>query len=612
MIAVNRFGNIKTQKEIGKNAGLILGNDVGNYFYLSCGEETRYQGFFYARGGNYKDEFLIYKVIEEINIFNKAELEEVRNNFFEVERRYRDGLSEKYFLPNGYNSICLETNKKVRANVVLDIRSPYDSRQMGRFYSVEIKKRSALIKFTKRRDWDEDGLGDKREFTLYLAVRTDCENYNGVKKFFSKYYKKDHKRDSYPYDRFVYNALEIEFEKAVFSVARTQKKALEEAEIVFDNFDSLLKKQENEIYGRFNLPEIGDSEIKIAYLCACNAILTLMVENNNRKGVYAGLPWFFQFWNRDEAVSLFQIYKLNNSFAKEIALSQLKTILSDGQTNIKRFSGFNDLQSADALGWLADRILKIIHIQKPSKDFKNSVEEKFERAILRLIKKRTSDGLALNFKSETWMDSLEREGLRIEIQACRLRMYNLLYKLTENKQYEILEREMRRKIRQKFFFDGILFDSPEDKVIRPNVFIAAYLYQNLLSNEEWEICFDKILPKLYLSWGGISSIDKTNQLFVSKDTGENSASYHNGNSWYWLNNLTALVLYRINAHKYSDYINAIMEASTSEILYKGVVGCHGETSSAEKQTSSGCGLQLWSAAMYLEVFDEILDKQSSM
>lgn len=605
MKITHQYKNTKIQKEIDNNIDLLLGNDLGNYFYLTNKEETKYQGFFYADGESRENELIIYKIIDRINVLNNSELTGIKNSFFEVERKYKNGLSEKYFMPSGYNSLYLKTSRKVKAEIILDIRHPYDSSQMDRFYDIKIEKDCALIKFTKRKD-------NKKEFTLYLAIKTDRDDYQKIGEFFSKYYKKDDLRNSYPCDRFVYKALEIDFKNAVFSVSKTSKGAIEEAESVFHDFEKLRKKEKENISKKLKPLKISDKEIKMSCLCAQNSIRTMMVENNNKKGAYAGLPWFFQFWSRDEATSLWQICKLNKNLAEEIILSQVETISAEGQIFKQRFynSENNGLQSADALGWLVNRIWKIFNTSEISKSFKEKiaeeVAEKIEKAVSNLIQKRTIDDLVISRKNETWMDSLERDGARIEIQACALQIYNFLYRFTENDQYKILRDDLKNKVREEFYDGEILFDSPQDETVRPNIFLVAYLYPELLNKDEWEKCFDKILPKLYLEWGGISSVDKTSDLFIKQDTGEDSASYHNGNSWYWVNNLTALVLYRLNAHKYSDQINAIMEASANEILYGGICGHHSEVSSAEKQTSSGCGAQLWSSAMYLEVFDEVM------
>jgi len=608
MQITHEYKNTKIVKRVDDSVGLILGNDMGNYFYMTDGEETRYQGFFYSDCKNLKNDFSVYKVIDSITMIGSGKLSEIRNGFFEVSRKYESGLIEKYFLPGGHNALCLKTNNAAKAEIILDIRHPYDSRLMGRFYEIEFVNDCALIKFTKRRDSREDGLSDKKEYALYLAIKTDKESYKNIGAFFSKYYPKDHKRNSSPWDRYVYKAIEMEFKEAVFAVGRTPKEALNEALKVYNNFDSLYEKEVENIHRKLKFPKISDEEIKMAYLCAQNSIYIMLVESNAKKGAYAGLPWFFQFWTRDEAISLLEIHKLNKDLAAEIINDHIESITTDGQMPKQRLSGSSEnvLKSADSLGWLMDRINKLNDMKKLPEYLKMEVINKIEKNIPQLIQKRTVDDLAINYNNETWMDSIERSGQRIEIQAGRLKIYSTLFELTKNDQYRILEIELKEKVLERFYENGILLDSPSDKTIRPNAFIAAYLYPNLLSKEQWETCFDILLEKLYLPWGGISTVDKKSSQFIAYDTGENSASYHNGNSWYWINNLAAFVLYKTNAHKYSEYINSIMEANTKEILYEGIAGHHSETSSAEKKSCSGCNAQLWSSAMYLEVFDEML------
>ncbi|MBW6440587.1 hypothetical protein K0B03_00970 [Patescibacteria group bacterium] len=608
MKITHQYQNTKIIKETEGEAGLVLGNDLGNFFYMTGKKESRYQGFFHANSDNQRYELDVYKIIDKINILNTCSLAEIVNNFSSVLKKYEDGLCEEYFLPSGFNSLCLNTNHTVDSEIILDIRHPYDSRKMGRFYNIEIKNDLTIIRFEKKKDWEEDGIGDKKEFLLYLVIKSDSTNVENVEKFFSKYYEKDQDRNSAPWDRFVFHAVNMSFTKAVFSVAKSKKDAIAEAEYLYKNFTSITKKESTEINKKFKLPKITDKEIKMAYLCAINSISTLSIGNNEKKGAYAGLPWFFQFWHRDEAISLLQIYKINKKLGEEIIRSQINSILSDGQVPKKRYHKLqeNELQSADALGWLANRIIKIDKKHKLPEDLKIDVIKGFEIAATNLIKERTKNELAVSFKNETWMDSLNREPHCLEIQACRYNIYDLLYQFTGNDQYEIIKDDLKTKIIEKFYQDDILNDCTADDTIRPNIFITAYLFPNLLDKESWEKCFDKILPRLYLDWGGLSSVDITSDKFISIDTGENSASYHNGTSWYWLNNLAALVLYKNNPHKYSNYINEIMDANTREILYKGIAGHHGEISSANKQTSTGCEAQLWSSALYLEVFDEIL------
>ncbi|MFA7169425.1 MAG: amylo-alpha-1,6-glucosidase [Candidatus Paceibacterota bacterium] len=606
MRIINQYKNTKIGKETEAPVSLILGNDLGNYFYLPS-EETRYQGFYFVDDNNYEKRPNPYKIIDEIKILGRNEIVEMKNNFFKAGRESKDGIVEDYFIPDGRNALCLKTSKQVQAEITLDIKHPYDSRQMGRLYEVSIQGDFLIVKYTKSRDWSEDDLGDKKEFSLFLAVKTDKDSFEKIEEFFSKYYPKDHKRNSYPWDRYVFRAFNMKCKKAVFAVAKTKKEALAEAEDIFSNFDKLYKKTRDE-HSNLKIPEITDTEIKMAYLCAQNSIRTLMVKNKNT-GAYAGIPWFFQFWHRDEALSLSQIYQLDKKIGEKIITTQLDNVLENDYFYKQRFpESAQELQSADAIGILARECHELFSKNHINKSLRGDIVEKFEKIVHKLLQERTQECLAINYPQETWMDTIDRDGLRIEIQAGRLALYKFLFLETDNDQYKFLLEDLEREVMKKFYRDGMLLDAPEDGTVRPNVFLAYYLYPELMLQEKWEKCFDKILPELYLKWGGIASLSQVDSRFVPRDSGENSPSYHNGNSWYFMNNLVATVLYKVNPAKYSEYINEIMDASTNDILCSGAIGHHGEISSAERQESLGCEAQLWSSAMYLNFFDVAMEE----
>ena len=164
---------------------------------------------------------------------------------------------------------------------------------------------------------------------------------------------------------------------------------------------------------------------------------------------------------------------------------------------------------------------------------------------------------------------------------------------------------MKIKVRQKFWNGNILADGLDDWTIRPNIFIASYIYPELLTQKEWEACFENSLKSLWLEWGGLATIDKKNKLFADTNTGENNQSYHRGDSWFWINNLAAIQLNKINNKKFEKYIKKIIDASTEDILWKGCIGCASELSSAKELTSQGCFNQAWSNAMYMEMVDGV-------
>ena len=399
----------------------------------------------------------------------------------------------------------------------------------------------------------------------------------------------------------------------------------------------------------------SDKKIKIAYICALNSLSNLAV--NSDSGVIAGLPWFFQFWARDTLISLKSMSKINKNFSKKVLFDYLGEIDDYGRLpNLIGEHAEWNLGSADSHGWLFFRCKEIIEEIAKNKRSINSikkslsiirqnknpdlpkikeylkncnsiirkreneydkiiyeVESSLESSLNALLKYHTKDAFEVNNAKETWMDTEfdgdSRKGARIEVQALRLNMYKLMFELTQNQKYKILENMLKIKVRQQFFNGKIVADGIKDGLsdftIRPNLFIAAYAYPEFLSAEEWETCFDNALKALWLDWGGLSTIDKNNPLFTNESTGEDVKSYHRGDSWFWLNNLAALVLHKINKAKFKKQIQKIISASTEEILWKGCVGCHAELSSAKNLESKGCFAQAWSNSMYVELMGEL-------
>jgi hypothetical protein len=606
MKIINQYRNAKIEKEVEGTADLVLGNDLGDFLFLTHGEETRYRGYYFADSTSYEKKLDVYKVIDEIRIQDGEGTVELKNSLFKVERKSKDGLTENYFMPDGLHSLCLKASRQVQAEIILDVRSPYDSRVMGRFYKLEETDGCLVVEFTKRRDWSEDHLGDKKEFSLYLAIRTDKDALEKIGRFVPQYYARDQRRNSYPWDRHVYAACKLGFKRAVFAVSKTRKGAIEEANQVFEDFDRLYKKTRDDM-SNLEVSKITDAEIKMACLCAQNSIRTLLVQGKYA-GAYAGIPWFFQFWHRDEALSLGQLHKVDKKLAEGVLNAHLDSILQEDFFQRQRFSDTRtEVQCADALGYLARECYELFKRNRISKAARREIVKKFEKTVPKLLKERTTSELAVNFQKETWMDTLDRDGYRIEIQAGRLALYKLLFLETGNDQYRILMESTEKAVLGRFYRQEMLWDTPNSSTIRPNVFLAYHLYPDLLSQERWERCFDLVLPKLYLPWGGIATVAHDDHRFLAQDSGEGSPSYHNGDAWYFLSNIAATALYRVNPGRYSQYINDIMEASTQEILYQGAIGHHAEISSAANQESAGCLAQLWSAAMYLDFFDTVVE-----
>jgi len=184
-------------------------------------------------------------------------------------------------------------------------------------------------------------------------------------------------------------------------------------------------------------------------------------------------------------------------------------------------------------------------------------------------------------------------------------MFDFLFRILNNKFYGEIAEKTRKRVYDLFWNGHYLKDGLGDSTVRPNIFIAAYVYPDLLSKKEWVTCFEEALNHLWLEWGGLSTISKSDSRFFSKNTGENSASYHRGDSWYWINNMAAIVMHRTDKKKFKRYISKIIEASCEDILFQGYIGNHSELSSAECLSADGCLSQAWSNALFVELAEEL-------
>ena len=656
MEVIHNLGILSIKKNVNENIGFLLTNKKGSYCSFFNMLSSRYQGLFYFD----EKTMNMYKFIDNIGLVG-GEVSHLKNGFYFVERR-KGNVIESFIMPKGFNSLVYELGSENEIDLILDCKSSYDNREWGRYYDIFEEDGFIIVKFTKKTDKREDSSNGFEEFTLYLAIKSNNNYYKKNDKWFERYYIDDEQRKSLPFKRYVYNALRLNGSKFVFSVSINKKDAIRECQFVYNNIDKLKNKEKEDFFSLLKLDSIKKiitngkigNEIKIAYINAVNSLNNLIADSKDNFGILAGLPWFFQFWARDTLISLKALSKINYEFAKKIIFNYLNKINNDGRLqNLMGQHNSKNLGNADAHGWLffrCNEVIKKINEDKEAinsikksikiiKQNKNSTSERIkeylkncnsiinkkekeyhkilyeieaslEKSLSGLLKFHTKDNFEFNDKLETWMDTEFqndlREGVRIDINALRLNMYKLMFELTQNQKYKVFENVLKMRLRNNFWNEKILADGLNDFTIRPNIFIAAYVYPELLTNKEWEICFGNALKSLWLNWGGLSTIDKSHPLFIETDTGEDIRSYHRGNSWFWVNNLTALILNKINKDKFKKQIQKIIEASTEEILWKGCIGCHAELSSAKELQSRGCWNQAWSNAMFIEVVDDVI------
>ena len=176
-------------------------------------------------------------------------------------------------MPYHFNSFVYKLNKKKDVEIILDIRESYSSPDRGRYYEIFEEEGKIIIKYGQ-----EDG------FEAYLAISSDLD-YEKIERWFKQYYSYDKKRNSEPYEKYVYSALKIRTDKIIFTFSKIKEEAITENDFVLKQLKNLEEKQKNLFKKLFInnkvLKRIKDKELFFAYLSTINSLENLIITNDN-------------------------------------------------------------------------------------------------------------------------------------------------------------------------------------------------------------------------------------------------------------------------------------------------------------------------------------------
>jgi hypothetical protein len=596
---IHNFGKNSINKTVNTldDKSLMLAQS-GSYLWTGAKPASRYQGWFFGFDDN-----RLLKIIDEPRVDGAGDVAAFENNFWNV-KKIRKNITETFWIPAG-NCLAYETDRRAEVELFLDVKEPYQNPEFGRHHKVEKDDGLVLVSYC------QDGQSVPE---IFLAICGDISEVKIKQEWVLQDYDLDRRRGSAPWKRWVFIPAIINASKLVFVAGFDKKDTASAAKKLWRDFEKnkqeKQKEWEKQNHGKFagaELPfmarkSIIDDKIAAA-IGAQNALEMIRVGYGRPAGLRAGLPWFFQIWQRDEAVSLRGLDQFDQKTSLDIFWRQI------AELKINNF----DFDTADGTGWLFLRAADFFRHGKFNVGETEKVFNCLKKSISRLLEEKTKNNLAIS-GGFTWMDSVKRADAAIEVQALRLNMYSLAAEMASGKKqrdfYLGLENETIKTVRQMFFDGRNLADGFNtvavrvDQTIRPNIFLAAYIYPKLLSKSEWIACFTSALDKLWRNWGGLSTIDKNELRFCGRDTGEDPAAYHNGDSWFWVNNIAAIAMARVDKKIFKNYIDKIYEASKNDILWNGALGCASEVSSAEIYAPGGCANQAWSNATFLELDKE--------
>lgn len=640
----------------------LLSNIKGDFVQFAAqGNPTKFFGFHIANPKTFE----IFKIIDEI-ILQGEEVAEVFYNGYEFERRYKshrqnfvrvpvdektrsdhtfgehsvldyndEGIleevvdmefpvstSERFFLGPSGGLVYEIRDFDGEVLIDFDVRKFYDFDQWGRNFERYVKGGVIIFKYVKQK-------GDSSDYEIFVGMKAANLKYDIVDEWTEKFYPYSAARGSLS-DWYVYRPLKIQVmgsKRIVFGAGFSEQEVLEQIALLDNHQDELVNFEAGIVSEMFSVPEFKDplpQDVEVAYKLSRRGVYAFLNKDFDLGGSYAGLPWFGQVWSRDDLIGMRALINMGEyGLVKERLFAYLHEVSDFG--TLKRLMTISDSQeSVDAMFLLAKRIEDLVYALDSQQKLADviSTEEleyvyrRLSGAFYRFISGQwdKNEELIRVKYADSWMDTVG-VNLPLDIQVGLLEYVSVLGFLgqilqkDECDKFLDLENLLREKIRKSYFRNGRLYNEPYEDKLTCNVFLAYYLYPDLFFKSEWEEIFDKALVELKSPWGGIATLSKKNPVFKDEYSGENNESYHNGDVWFWINNVSALVMADVNERKYRGVISGILLSSTKDILRMGTIGFGSEISSFKEQRAEGCLAQLWSSSTYIEMVEKLFNKK---
>ncbi len=382
----------------------------------------------------------------------------------------------------------------------------------------------------------------------------------------------------------------------------------------------------------------GDSDFARA-LQWTQATLGQLTSTQQGAGLYAGLPWFDDFWGRDTFISFIGTYLIPGRFDDALAVLQSFARLQDTDPASRTFGRIPNRARPDEIiyntadgtpRWVASILDYLRYGGSPDavRPLWPAVRRALEGALTYWV---DADGLMTHDDADTWMDAKEngtrpfspRGNRACDIQAlwfAQLAATAILAEMLGDQETQAVCQRQREKLLQAFeprfvdpgnqrMADAIAADGTADWRMRPNQLFAL----NLVSNPVLGISLArKAWRALAYPWG-VASLAQTEADFHPWHEPEGlwhkDEAYHNGTIWLWLNGIACQRLFE---HGEVEAAFALIQHWAGTALSEGSVGCQPELrdalprAGASEGRPSGTWQQAWSGAELVRVVRECM------
>jgi hypothetical protein len=532
------------------------------WFFLSQKKKSRYFGgfiFCHNQALRFLDNVDFQDEICEINILSPSEA----IIYFKNNQAYLNLTPDSL-------EITFSSYQEIR--LTFDIKAIFDNNPFKR--KIKIEKISS-VSFLIEEFFEGQGF-------IKLLMETDSP-LNFKEAWKEKFFDFDYQRNSPPFNWYIFDG--------IFGKVREMKIKIVFPEInitrITDRIDYPNEKPNDKLFGPNSGKVFGKNSGNNLSLreSALNFLLSRLNSLILDNYLSAGFSWFYENWYRDELLSMFLIRGLygfktdytDNKNPRESALDPCLSVNERIKFYLYNLENIWDKNKPD--GSLAVDTFLLFLLNLPQDLFLVHFNL-LENYLQKWQEEFNLDNLP---PYSTWMDTLERKDA-LEIDVLYLKALRRFAKISKN--YVPLANHLKERIIKKI----------KENPIDVNLVFTFLFLEDIFTLNEWGNFFEKLLKENYLSWGGLATLPSNNPKFLDEDDGEKANAYHQGDSWYFLNNLLAYSLSKIDFKRFKNFIQKIIESSLTDLLFDGALGWSSEISSAKERKSEGSLVQTWSMA----------------
>lgn len=359
-----------------------------------------------------------------------------------------------------------------------------------------------------------------------------------------------------------------------------------------------------------------------------------LVTEQQGMGIYAGLPWFNEYWGRDMFISMPGTCLVSGQFdiAKQILLDFAK--FQDKNPESPTYGRIPNRANPDGILYNTTDgtprfVIQAFELLEYSGDtaFASEIYPAVKMSIDASCQNFTDDkGYLTHADTDTWMD-VKRDGIpgsprgnrANDIQSLwygQLKAGSKLAELAGDKESADRWLRLADKIRSNFehdycckednmVYDHLNPDGTPDKQFRPN---QLYCFEMIGDEEFKKKVTRRCWEELTYPWG-VSSLAQWDKQFHPQHENwhyyHKDDAYHNGTVWLWNN---GIAMQRMIEYGQVEAAWQLFQNMNHQALVEGAVGCLSENADAHPRESkswvnrSGTFLQAWSNAEHLRVW----------